>query len=94
MSICKNNTRVYTLNGKQTVVLHNTKIVEHSPSSRSIVFTTQGFNTASTKARLNQAMNEWKLPITVYSDKGVWYAKNNRSGVTRTFAGNVCIMGY
>jgi acetyltransferase-like isoleucine patch superfamily enzyme len=90
----KANTSVSVINGKECVVLYNTKIIEHSSSSRHVMFDTGNHKTTLTKERMNAFCKEKGLPFKIYVDNHVWYAQNTKSGVTKSFAGTICIMGY
>jgi hypothetical protein len=90
----KKATQYKVINGRISVVLYNTKIVEHVPSSRHIVLQTGGYNTSMTKNRMNDYFTEQGLPLKVFADNGVWYCQNMQTGVTKAFANGLCIMGY
>lgn len=64
-----NNTFKYeTAQGSTVTRLHLTDIVEHLPEAR-IKLDTGGWKTATTKARMNDALSYYQI----YSDRGVWY---------------------
>lgn len=92
--ISKNNTSVVMENGTQTVILHNSPVVKHVPGSRHVQFDTHGYFTSTTKTRMNQAMEQWGLPLSVTSKDGQWYVHNSKSGVKMSFCGTICIVGY
>ncbi len=85
------------LNGKQSrKVAHNTYLQRRDPESIAlkyhatdiviyhsdgrVVLDTDGWKTSTTKLRYNESYS--RLPIRIYSDKGVWYVvlNNNRDG--------------
>lgn len=71
--ISKNNTRVVKENGLlKSVQLHNT-IILVIESDGSITLNTGGYKSVTTKARMNQASNEYNLHFTVYQEKNEWF---------------------
>jgi hypothetical protein len=53
------------------VTYHSTDVVVFSKEE--IVLDTGGWFTVTTKARMNQASNEFGLGYQVYQEKGYWY---------------------
>lgn len=69
MKISKNNTRILKDNkGVETVILYDTPIVTISP--KTIELNTGGFNTNTTRNRMNQVSNEKGLGFFVSSKAG------------------------
>jgi spore coat protein U-like protein len=68
----KGNTQVLGVGGlNQSVVLYKTCIV--NTTANKITLDTGGFNTPTTKNRMNQASQELDLKYNVYSKKGIWF---------------------
>ena len=67
----KGNTKVTEADGMTCVKLHNTIVVRFNASE--VILNSGGWKTVTTKARMNQAANEYNLPYQVYQDKGEWY---------------------
>jgi hypothetical protein len=62
------------------VTYHNTDVVAISGSDRTgydVILNTGGYKTATTKLRMNQAMNEYDFPIGVFQKDGAWYVQFN-----------------
>ena len=68
--------------GKVTVAYHSTKVVEFD--DKKIVLRTGGWKTATTKARMNQASNQFNLGYSVYVDKGQWFVGYKGSAIPFT----------
>ena len=66
--ISKNNTAVVHNADTTTVILHGTPIVTITPEH--IVLNTGGFNTATTRNRMNQVSNQLNLGYKVYIRSG------------------------
>ena len=80
----KGNTIVCdTCNGK-VVMLYNTKIVIFNDET--IRIDTGGYETSTTKNRMNLASREYNLNYTVFQKKGIWYV--TYKGETIEFTGN------
>ena len=63
------------------VQYHQTVVVEFN--EHVIVLRTGGWNTVTTKARMNQASSQFDLDYHVYVSKGIWYVTFR--GVTTLF---------
>lgn len=75
-------------NGLTHVVYHNTKVV--SFTSQYIILKTGGYETVTTKTRMNQASNQFGLGFRIYQRDFKWYVK---FGVfTYNFKNGVCIL--
>ena len=69
----RNNTRITVdPDGTRTVRLHRTDIVKVSPNG-DIVLNSGGWQTVTTKARINQVASEWELGFVVYQDNFQWW---------------------
>lgn len=69
----KGNTRVSEQSGFTVVRLHSTDVVKFNNSF--IVLNSGGWRTATTKARMNQASQEFGLGFYVYQKDYRWYVK-------------------
>lgn len=79
--VSKNNTKIYPLlNGGFEVRLHSTCIITVDKVAKTITLNTGGWNTATTRNRLNQVSNEYNLGYKVYQKIGIlWvYYKEHR----------------
>jgi hypothetical protein len=76
--ICSNNTSVQKFdNGDFRVVLHSTEIVRKAGNT----INTGGYNTATTRARINQVANELcSSTFGVYTKKGQLYCRLPHAG--------------
>ena len=74
-----NNSSIIQRDGKTLVTLHKTVVVEFDGGS--VTLRTGGWDTATTRARMNQASNRFCLGYSVYRDKGPTYVRNARGGV-------------
>ncbi len=82
--IGKGNTSVRG-DGKTMVVrFHNTDVVKFSP--KTITLNTGGWETATTKTRMNQASNQFGLGYTVTQKDFSWYV--HYKGKVMKFKGN------
>lgn len=66
-------TTVATTSGVTRVTYHNTVVVEFN--NEEITLKTGGYETVTTKARMNQASNQFELGYQVYQRKNVWYVE-------------------
>jgi hypothetical protein len=64
-------TSVFTENGYTCVVYHSTAVVKFN--DREIILNTGGYQTATTKMRMNQASNQFDLGFRVFQKKHQWY---------------------
>jgi hypothetical protein len=73
-----NNTLVYCTheNGDEYVSLHDTDIVRFWNAGTKVTIDTGGYNTHTTRARLNDVLDEYRLG-SVYTSKGVIYHRWN-----------------
>lgn len=70
--ISRNNTSVYVGDDYSTVRLHETEVVRHEQGV-GITLNSGGWQTATTKARMNQAASEWGLSYRVWQKDFSWY---------------------
>ena len=68
---------------------HSTDVV--SFTNETITLRTGGWRTVTTKARMNQASNQFALGFSVYQSKGIWYVRILSGGAQHrlTFDGSI-----
>ena len=54
-----------------SIIYRGTKVVRFN--NNEIVLNTDGWQTSTTKRRMNQASGQFGLGYHVYQDKGIWY---------------------
>lgn len=86
--VSKNNTVVICTNGLTTVILHSTPVVTIDRNSKTVTFNNDGWITATTATRMNQACNEFGVPYCVGRKQGVMSARNHKTGQEFAFQGN------
>ena len=64
-------TATYTLEGMTSIVYHSTAVVQFN--SDKIILNSGGWETATTKSRMNQASNQYGLGLEVYQVNFSWY---------------------
>lgn len=74
-SMGKVATNVICENGITKVYYHNTCIVEFS--NNHVLLNTGGWNTVTTKRRMNQVSEWFNLGFTVYQKNFIWYVQIN-----------------
>ena len=67
------NTEVRFHDGRIIVRLHSTDIVDVDTKNNSITLCTGGWETATTKERMNAVLRAFKSPYHVYQHKYEWY---------------------
>jgi len=83
--VSTNNTKVFTdLDGSLCVMLHNT-IVWRRKLDGTVILDTGGWRTVTTKARMNQAFNQFGPSYAVGQNKGEWSVRNWETGVEIPF---------
>lgn len=70
-TIGKTATTIYTDNGFTNVKYHQTNVVKFSPEK--IILNSNGWNTATTKNRMNQTSNQFDLGYRVFQKDYSWY---------------------
>lgn len=65
-------TAIVTENGTTSVYYHGTPVVRFGGGQ--VTLDTGGWFTATTKARMNQAANQYNLGFVVYQKAGKWFA--------------------
>lgn len=71
--IGKKKTTVRTENGKTTVTLYSTAVLIHDPAAKTATLNSGGYETNTTKTRINQASNQFGLGIGVFQRKFDWF---------------------
>lgn len=66
-------TTISTDNGITRVQYHDTIVVEWHQADNKAVLRSGGWETVTTKNRINQAANQFGLPFHVYQEDYVWY---------------------
>lgn len=93
--ISKNNTKVVAnADGSVSVTLHNTEIIRHWPADRKLRLDTGGWFTVTTARRMNQAFNEWNLPVNVSFAKTGNAAVTMDGAVHRFSKDHICYVNY
>lgn len=69
-------TSVYKKGAFFCVRYHNTEVVKFTP--KTIILNTGGFKTNTTKTRMNQASNQFKLGYNVFQKNYKWYVQFKR----------------
>ena len=71
-TIGKHKTLVYVdSEGNTCVKYHSTDVAKRDKHGK-ITLNSGGWRTATTKARMNQALRQWGTPFYVYQVKGEW----------------------
>lgn len=69
---------VDSTSGMTNVCYHNTNVV--SFNEKKIILNSNGWRTATTKLRMNQAANQFDLRYVVSQKNGNWYVYNTANG--------------
>jgi hypothetical protein len=86
--ICRGRaTSIFTENRTTHVVYHNTIVVQWT--NEMIQLDSGGWQTITTKTRMNQASNQFGLGFSVYQRAYKWYV--DFKGVTHTFQDGMCL---
>lgn len=64
-------TKVTTISGRTAVQYHATEVVVFDQNT--ITLNSGGWQTVTTKRRMNQVANEYGLPFQVFQRKGDWF---------------------
>lgn len=60
-------------NGHITVTYHSTKVFDYDVKNEEVTLDSGEWHTATTKTRINQAMNQFKLPYRVTQKDFGWF---------------------
>lgn len=64
-------TSIYTEDGFTRVIYHNTAVVKFNQDK--IILDSGGYETNTTKLRMNQTSNQFDLNFQVYQENWIWY---------------------
>jgi hypothetical protein len=78
-------TSIQTENGLTKIVYHNTPVV--SFNAKVIILNTGGWQTNTTKTRMNQTSHQFDLGFSVYQKDYYWFVEFK--GETLKFSGNI-----
>ena len=98
--ISKNNTVVLdNRDGSKSVILHKTEIIRWWPADRKLRLDTGGWYTSTTRTRMQQAFNEWGLPVRVgftqKANKAEVYAADGSTVSVHPFTrADICHLNY
>jgi hypothetical protein len=81
-------TTIRTENGTTFIQYHYTNVVAFN--AKTIALNTGGWETATTKNRMNQASNQFELGYRVFAKKSRWFVEFK--GQTLEFSGNEIIL--
>ena len=87
-TIGKCATKVVHNNEKLSVTYHRTEVVHVDYATGTVTLNTGGWESATTKSRMNQASNEYRLGYSVCQFKHVWYC-HKPDGQVVEFTGNI-----
>jgi hypothetical protein len=89
-----NNTYKRKVGDSIAIRLHDTDILVVSPTNISeglpferILLNTGGYKTVTTKSRMNEWLSKLKIPLNVWSEKGIWFVSNSDTGTKDVFIG-------
>lgn len=86
--ISKGHTKILRQGLETIIKLYATPVVTICPEQ--VLLNTGGWETQTTKVRMNQASHQYNLGYHVYQKQGHWYAHYNNQ--THPFIGNTCIL--
>lgn len=78
-------TNVQHLGNVITVRYHSTDVFRYDTDARTVTLRSGGWQTATTKLRINQAFNQYRLDFGLYQERGRWYVWHRPSGVKVRF---------
>ena len=81
--IGKHGTQVLTEEGKTKVIYHGTPVV--TLDGNKVTLRTRGYQTVTTKRRMNQAANQFDLGFSVYQKNWDWYVWLRETNQTLEF---------
>lgn len=73
MTIGTHKTSTFFDNGYRTCIYHQTAVCK--ANSREVILRSGGWETATTKKRINQCFREWGIPCHLYQDNFIWYVE-------------------
>jgi len=63
--------------GYINVIYHTTAVFKYNPTDKKLILNSGGWNTQTTKSRINQACKQFNIPIEVYQKDFIWYINTN-----------------
>lgn len=78
-------------NNNLSIQYHNTVVCKINFEDRTVIFNSGGYRTATTKRRINQAMNQFlgSNALNVYQQKRAWYVYKPNTNETIDFEDNM-----
>ena len=70
-------TVILTVDDVTSVIYHETQVVRFNYDH--IILNSGGWQTPTTKTRMNQASNQFNLGFNVFQKRGKWYVEHNNS---------------
>ena len=68
-------TTVTAKNAEISVVYHSTEVVRANLAERWVIFDNGGYETNTTKGRMNQFCNQYGLPVSVFQKRFNWFVE-------------------
>ena len=75
--IGKHKTTVKVKDDILSVVYHSTEVVRANLTGKTVIFDNGGYFTATTKTRMNQALNQYNIPFRVLQKDFGWFIVQN-----------------
>jgi hypothetical protein len=85
-------TSVYTDDNSALCVRYHQTVVWQKTAEGSIILRTGGWRTATTKARMNQAFNQFGPACSVYQKKGAWFVRSRETGTDVPFDDDTLVL--
>ena len=82
-TVGKHATCIYKQDGYIVVRYHQTEVVKFN--SKQAILDHGGWETTTTKARMNQVAAQFNLPYYVWQEDYTWYISITRNSVTKSF---------
>lgn len=89
--IGKHATTIEHIGQTVNVRYHNTTIVSLDLEKRQAMLNSGGWNTVTTKTRINQAFNVYNVPLSVFQEDYVWYVWNHKTDETIPFKDHMVV---
>lgn len=86
LKVGKKSTKIYMDgDGFTCVKYHDTVVIKFKGGN--VVLNSGGWQTATTKGRINQAFNQYNLPFSLYQKAGEWYVQKENETPVEFFDG-------
>lgn len=85
--IGKTATRVVNSPVHASVRYHDTVVITWNKPENVVFLDTGGYNTVTTRTRINQACNQWGLPLSVSTKQGQLTIHNRKAGTRQLWDG-------